>query len=69
MTPETCSCPCFSQHKTCKHYLGLAALAKTEVSRYTLLGWHEDRARVEQFLAEYEFAPYAEQVARMEDAE
>jgi len=69
VTPKTCACPAFEEYGTCKHYLGLHSLASVEDQRYTLLGFPSDRERIREFIAELELAPYAHQLALLDDCE
>lgn len=48
-----CDCPSMRFYGTCKHWLGLAEMARVEIERYTWLAWREDLARVRSLMEEY----------------
>lgn len=54
VTSYSCACISAAKHGECKHFLGLPELARAEIKRYTLLGWQEDRERMEEFLGAIE---------------
>ncbi len=52
VTAAGCTCPARANYGTCKHWQGLRALVQVEIDRYTLLGLHDKRARLQTFVAD-----------------